>query len=86
MRSEKPISSPLRLSEVPPTLPLTQFQCPSAWTMALSRPFKEERRALAAPSHASSPGDRWCDVLGFVPVGSVSSSSTLQIFRDVSHL
>ena len=31
-------------------------------TMALSRPLK---------------GDRWYDVLGFVPVGSVSSSSTL---------
>ena len=26
----------------------------------------------------SSPGDRWCDVLVFVPAGSVSSSSTLQ--------
>ena len=30
----------------------------------------------------SNPGDRWCDVLGFVPTGSVSRSSTLQIFRD----
>ena len=31
----------------------------------------------------SPPGDRWCGVLGFVcvPAGSVSSSSTLQIFR-----
>ena len=28
----------------------------------------------------SPPGDRWRDVLGFVPAGSVSSSSTLQIF------
>ena len=34
----------------------------------------------------SPPGDRWCDVLGFVPVGSISSSSTLRIFRDASHL
>ena len=30
----------------------------------------------------SNPGDRWSDVLGFVPTGSVSRSSTLQIFRD----
>ena len=34
----------------------------------------------------SPPGDRWCDVLGFVPEGSVSSSSTFQVFRDKSHL
>ena len=33
------------------------------------------------------PGDRWwCDVPGFVPAGSVSSFSTLQIFRDASRL
>ena len=30
-------------------------------------------------------GGRWCDVLGFVPAGSVSSFSTLQIFREASH-
>ena len=31
----------------------------------------------------SPPGDRWCGVLGgCVPLGSVSSPSTLQIFRD----
>ena len=30
------------------------------------------------------PGDRWCDVLGFVPAGSVSSFSAL--LRDASHL
>ena len=30
----------------------------------------------------SPPGDRWCDVLGFVPAGNVSSFSTLQIFRE----
>ena len=34
----------------------------------------------------SHPGDRWRDVLGFVPAGSVSSFSTLQIFREVSRL
>ena len=28
------------------------------------------------------PGGRWCGVLGFVPEGNVSSSSTLQIYRD----
>ena len=30
----------------------------------------------------SPQGDGWCDVLGFVPASGVSSSSTLQIFRD----
>ena len=34
----------------------------------------------------SPPGDRWCDALGFVPAGSVSSSSPLQIFRDATRL
>ena len=34
---------------------------------------------------AKPAGDRWCDVLGFVPAGSVSSSSTFQIFREASH-
>ena len=41
------------------------------------------RSSSASTFHESF---RWCDVLGFVPAGSVSSSSTLQIFREVSHL
>ena len=48
--------------------------------MALSRPVNEYRQCL------SPPGDQWCDVLGFVPAGNVSSFSTLQIFRETSHL
>ena len=44
------------------------------------------RSSSASSFHASPPDDRWCDVLGFVPAGSVSSFSTLQIFRDASHL
>ena len=31
-------------------------------------------------------GDRWCNVLGFVSAGCVSSASTLQIVRDANHL
>lgn len=31
-------------------------------------------------------GSGWCDALGFVPAGSVSSSCTLQIFWDTSYL
>ena len=55
-------------------------------TMVLSRPFREDRLALPL-SHLSPPGDQWCDVLGFVLTGSVSSSSTLQVFREaISHL
>ena len=34
----------------------------------------------------SPPGNWWCDIPGFVPTGSVSSSSTLQIFKYISHL
>ena len=61
-------------------------------TMALSRPFKEDRLALPLSTPESfPPGDRWCDVLGLVPAGSVrfvpsGSSSTFQIFREASHL
>ena len=44
--------------------------------MALSRPFE----CFFVP-RLSAPGDRWCAVLGFVPAGSVSSFSTLQIFE-----
>ena len=46
-------------------------------TTAFSRPFKEDLLALPF-SRLSPPGDRWCDVLGFVPAGSVSSFSTIQ--------
>ena len=71
------------VSEVSPTLPLKQFQCPSVWSsLALSR--KVVWRFLFP--RLSPPGHRWCDVLGFVPAGSVSSFSTLQIFRKTSHL
>ena len=34
----------------------------------------------------SPPGNQCCDVLGFVPTGSVSSSSILKAFHDGSHL
>ena len=52
--------------------------------MALSHPFKEDhlwQNPLSTP-----PGNCWCDVLGSVPAGSISSSSTLQILQDASHL
>ena len=56
------------------------------WLMrALSRPFIEAHRAFLFPCH-SPPGDRRCDVHGFVPTGSVSSSSTLPIFRDANNM
>ena len=57
-----------------PALPLKQFHCSS-------RPFKEYRPSISL-SRLSLPGDQWCDVLGSVPAGSVSSSFTLQKFRD----
>ena len=55
-------------------------------TIALSCPFKEDCQALPFFPCLASPGSWWCDVLGFVPAGSVWSSSTLQIFCDTSHL
>ena len=66
-----------------PVLPLKQFQCLSDWwwpSLVLSR------KILFLFQHLSPPGSRWCDVLGFVSAGSVSSSSTLQIFWGASHL
>ena len=81
----KPICAPPRLSEVSPTLPLKRFQCSSDWRWP-SRPFQEDLSRNIAFPHLFPPGDRWCDVLGFVPAGSVSSFSTLQIFREASHL
>ena len=44
------------------------------------------RSSCASSFHASPPDDRWCDALGFVPAGSVSSFSILQIFGEASHL
>ena len=51
--------------------------------MALSRLVKENRLALF--QRLSPPGDQWCDVLSYVPSGSVSSFSTLQSFPEASH-
>ena len=76
LRSEKHICAPARLSEVSPTFPLKQFQCSSDWRWPSLVLLRTEDR----------PGDRWCDVLDFVPAGSVSSFSTLQIFRETCHL
>ena len=36
--------------------------------------------------HLAPPCDRRCDVLGFVPTGNVSSTSTLHIFREAHYL
>ena len=58
------------LSEFYPNLPLKRFQCSSV-------------RCLLFP-RLSPPGNPWCDILGFVPAGSVSSFSTLQIIREAT--
>ena len=47
--------------------------------MAVSDPFKEHHQVLHFLFlYLSPPGSQWCDVLCFVPTGSVSSSSTLE--------
>ena len=85
MCSEKSHMRSSPRSEISPTSSLKQFQCLSNWQWpSLVRSGRLVQRLLIR--HLSPPGDRWCDVLGFVPAGSVWSSSTLQIFRDTSHL
>ena len=82
---EKPIYTLTRLIEVSPMLPLKQFQsssCSSSPFLVLSKKIDEH---FPFPC-LSPPGDQWCDVLSFVPTGSVSSCSTLEIFWDTNHL
>ena len=55
-------------------------------TMALPCPFKKDHWALPFSLASSLPGNWWCNVHGFVPTDSVSSSSTLHIFWDIIHL
>ena len=50
-------------------------------TTALSHPVTDYFLSLGL----SPPCDLWCGVLGFEPTGSVSSSSTLQIYWDAHH-
>ena len=58
----------------------------SVWLMkALSRPFEKIVYHFLFPC-LSPPGDQWCYVLGIVPAGNVSSSSTLQLFWDARHM
>ena len=78
---DTPLCTWPHLSEVSLVLPLKQFQSLYDWRwpfLALARKITERYLCL----WLLPPGDRCCDVLGFVPSGSgsVSSSSTLQMF------
>ena len=87
IRWKKPIRAPCRLSEVSPNVALGSFPMFVWLTMALSCPFKVSRSLveLFLFLRLSPLGDRWCDVLGFVPAGRVSSFSTLQtVFQDAN--
>ena len=75
--SEKPICAPSRLSEVSLTLRLKQFQCSSDWQWPFLILSRKIVRCFLFPC-PSPPGDQWCDVLGFVPAGIVSNSSSLR--------
>ena len=85
MRSENPICAPSRLSEASPTLSLKHSQCSSDWRWPSLVLLRKIVQRFLFP-RLSPPGDRWSDALGFVHTGSVSSISTLQTFRDASHL
>ena len=65
-----------------------QFPCWSDWQWpCLVCPFNGDRRLLPCSTlRFSPPGDRWCDVLGFIPAGILSNSSTLQTFLGACHL
>ena len=85
MHSVKHTCTPPCLSKVSPVLPLKQFQCLSDWLWSsLILSGKSVERFLFPC--LSPPSDKWCDVLGFVPAGTVSNSSTLQIFSDANNL
>ena len=79
MRLEMSTPSPKRFPNVAfETVP--EF----VWLMrALFRSFKEDQLELHLSTILSS---RRSKVLGFVPAGTVSKSSTLHIFREASHL
>ena len=75
----------LHPSEFSPVLPLKQFRCWSDWRwLFLVLPRKIFQRSLCLCLSLPLPyqGNPWCDALDFVLADSVSSSSTLQIFRD----
>ena len=76
MRSERPIFTPPRLSEISPTLPLNQFQCSSdrRWP---SRPFKEDRLAFAL----STPVSRRRSIHGMNWVGCLTGFNTNRLCR-----
>ena len=78
MRSEKPICTPHRLSEVSHNIAFETVRLLFFWLKIFSLVLLKKIVDRFLFSRFSSPGDRWCGVLGFVPAGSVSSSSTLQ--------
>ena len=74
------------VSEVSTTLSLKQFnfKCLSDWRWPFLILFKDDSRARSFSMPLSSRRS-WCDILGFVPAGSVSSSATLEACQDASH-
>ena len=81
MRSEKTICFPSCLSKVSQPCLWNRFN-----VRLTDDGFISSFRGRSSSASSFSPGDRWCDVFGLVPTGSVSNSSTLHIFRDKNHL
>ena len=80
-----PACDPSHLSDVFFQFPLKRFQCSSNCRWPSLVVSKKSVEHFLFPRF-SPPGDRWCNVLGFMPAGGGSSSSTVQIFREAGHL
>ena len=68
--------------------PVSIFETVLLFIWLMVGPFPSyQGRLLSTPVPClSPPGGWWGAVLGFVPAGSLSSFSTLQIFQNASHL
>ena len=86
LRIQESLYAVSTVSEDSPALPVNTCTDTSHWRwhepLVLSTKIAQRYVFL----RLSPPGDRWCDAPGVVSARSASVSSTLQIFRDRSHM
>ena len=82
MPSEKSICAPSRLSEVSPRLPLKRFQCSSDWRW----PSLVLSRRSSSTSFFNASLFQAINGMMSLALCPLWSSSTLEIFREASHL